>query len=98
MNNITNPTKNEVPDKRDGTSRIEGTNPNFKSLSRSPEEWKSYVYRDLANVPLTSLDSSDFNCHHEVPPQPLQDQKLPQRLAAILSDASEFCDGLARTI
>ncbi len=60
------------------------------SSSQTHNSSKTYSYRDLANVPLSHIDSSDFNCHDEVPPQSLQEHKLPKRLASMLSDSGEY--------
>lgn len=45
---------------------------------------ETYVYRDFANAEPSALDTE--TCHKRMPPQSLQSQKLPSKLAAMLSD------------
>ena len=54
-----------------------------------------YTYRDFANADQTTLDHG--NCHGggRVPAASLQSQKLPSKLAAMLSDPGEYYRELA---
>lgn len=48
-------------------------------------------YRDFANaLPMDMADVGGLNVHKHVPSAKLQQQKLPAKLAAILSDPGEF--------
>mmetsp|Transcript_3018 Transcript_3018/g.6602 ORF Transcript_3018/g.6602 Transcript_3018/m.6602 type:complete len:429 (-) Transcript_3018:121-1407(-) len=58
--------------------------PNSKPRDREPAPIETYVYRDFANAEPSALNTE--TCHKRMPPQSLQNQKLPSKLAAMLSD------------
>lgn len=58
--------------------------PNSKPRERVPDAVEKYVYRDFANA--EPADLSEETTHKRMPPQSLQNQKLPSKLAAMLSD------------
>ena len=58
--------------------------PNSQPRHESDTDGQTYVYRDFADVPASSL--SVANCHRQVPSQNIQSQKLPAKLAVMLSD------------
>ena len=64
--------------------------PNSKPREKEQKPIETYVYRDFANAEETTLDNG--NCHGEgrVPAASLQSQKLPSKLAAMLSDPGEL--------
>ncbi len=62
--------------------------PNSKPRPAPVDPDDAYVYKDYAQTPLESLDTS--TCHKKVPPQCLQAQKLPSKLAVILTDPGEL--------
>jgi hypothetical protein len=62
--------------------------PNSKPRPAPVNTDDTYVYKDYAQTPLESLDTS--TCHKKVPPQCLQAQKLPSKLAVMLTDPGEL--------
>lgn len=62
--------------------------PNSKPRPAPVNPDDAYVYKDYAQTPLESLDTS--TCHKKVPPQCLQAQKLPSKLAVMLTDPGEL--------
>ena len=72
----------------DPSTMLASTIPNSKPREQSPKKLQTYVYQDLANAEPSQLNSN--TCHERVPPQSLQSQKLPSKLAAMLSDPGEF--------
>ena len=63
--------------------------PSPKPRELKPEkQLPTYVYQDFANAEPSMLGSTTV--HERVPPHSLQSQKLPCKLAAMLSDAGEF--------
>ena len=62
--------------------------PNSKPRPAPANPDDTYVYKDYAQTPLESLDTS--TCHKKVPPQCLQAQKLPSKMAVMLVDPGEF--------
>ena len=55
-------------------------------LAPAPDD--TYVYKDYAQTPLESLDTT--TCHKKPPPACLQAQKLPAKMAVILVDSGEL--------
>lgn len=62
--------------------------PNSKPRPAPVNPDDTYVYKDYAQTPLESLDTS--TCHKKVPPPCLQAQKLPSKLAVMLTDPGEL--------
>lgn len=58
--------------------------PNSKPRPAPVNPDDTYIYKDYAQTPLESLDTS--TCHKKVPPPCLQAQKLPSKLAVMLTD------------
>ena len=64
--------------------------PNSKPREVEPAPVDTYVYRDFANAEPSALNTG--TCHKRMPPQSLQSQKLPSKLAAMLSDPGELLE------
>lgn len=62
--------------------------PNSKPRPAPVNSDDTYIYKDYAQTPLDSLDTS--TCHKKVPPQCLQAQKLPSKLAVMLTDPGKL--------
>jgi len=59
--------------------------PNSKPRERDPAPIETYVYRDFASAEPSTINTG--TSHERMPPQSLQSQKLPSKLAAMLSDS-----------
>ncbi len=70
----------------DQSNILASTIPNSKPREQ-PKKLQTYIYQDFANAEPSMLNSN--TCHERVPPQSLQSQKLPSKLAAMLSDPGE---------
>ena len=69
--------------------------PNSKPREKEQAPIETYVYRDFANAEPANLNTG--MCHEgRMPPQSLQSQKLPSKLAAMLSDPGEFYVAVGR--
>lgn len=68
--------------------------PNSKPRERDPAPIETYVYRDFARAEPSTINTG--TSHERMPPQSLQSQKLPSKLAAMLSDPGESCWGFVR--
>ena len=68
---------------------LASTTPNSKPRQKEKKNVPTYVYQDLADAEPSSLNSGTY--HERVPPQSLQTQKLPNKLASMLSDPGKFC-------
>ena len=76
--------------------------PNTKPREQkaAPAKLQTYVYQDFANSEPSALGGTS---HERVPPQNLQSQKLPSKLAAMLQDPGEcsqlsICTSLPATM
>jgi len=58
--------------------------PNSKPREQDPAPIETYVYRDFASAEPSTINTG--TSHERMPPQSLQSQKLPSKLAAMLSD------------
>jgi len=58
--------------------------PNSKPRERDAAPIETYVYRDFASAEPSTINTG--TSHERMPPQSLQSQKLPSKLAAMLSD------------
>lgn len=78
-----------------GKSKQKGAPNSLPRAKPKPEEASvsTYVYRDFANVrdpvQLGEMLGSEL-VHEQVPPKKLQNQKLPAKLNAMLSDPGEW--------
>mmetsp|Transcript_5701 Transcript_5701/g.12358 ORF Transcript_5701/g.12358 Transcript_5701/m.12358 type:complete len:558 (-) Transcript_5701:79-1752(-) len=68
----------------DPTTILSSTTPNSKPRQPQTKKVQTYVYQDLANAEPSNLKTG--SCHERVPPRNLQSQKLPSKLASMLSD------------
>ena len=68
----------------DPANLLATTTPNSKPRQQSATTLQTYLYQDFANAEPTALNTG--TCHERVPPHSLQSQKLPSKLAAMLSD------------
>eukprot|EP00571_Detonula_confervacea_P010291 CAMPEP_0172299608 /NCGR_PEP_ID=MMETSP1058-20130122/1877_1 /TAXON_ID=83371 /ORGANISM="Detonula confervacea, Strain CCMP 353" /LENGTH=506 /DNA_ID=CAMNT_0013009119 /DNA_START=1 /DNA_END=1521 /DNA_ORIENTATION=- len=68
----------------DPATVLASTTPNSKPRQQTPKALQTYLYQDFANTEPSALNAGSF--HERVPPQSLQSQKLPSKLAAMLSD------------
>jgi len=62
--------------------------PNAKPRPDNADADDTYIYKDYAQTPIESLDTS--TCHKKVPPQCLQAQKLPSKMALMLADPGQY--------
>lgn len=72
----------EANDKND-TKVVTVPVPNSEPRQSNPDE-DSYTYRDFGTLPVASLNGASLH------PQSLQAQKLPAKLASMLSDAGKY--------
>ncbi|KAL7531617.1 hypothetical protein ACHAXR_004136 [Thalassiosira sp. AJA248-18] len=68
----------------DPATVLASTTPNSKPRQQQTKKLQTYVYQDFANTEPSTLNMG--TCHERVPPQSLQSQKLPSKLAAMLCD------------
>lgn len=68
--------------------------PNSKPREDDPTPVETYVYRDFANSDLSTLGDGANN--EKMPPPSLQSQKLPSKLAAMLSDPGKYLEYIGR--
>ena len=72
----------------DPATVLASTTPNSKPRQQQAKKLQTYLYQDFADAEPSALKTG--TCHERVPPQSLQSQKLPSKLAAMLGDPGEF--------